>query len=109
MLKTTMAPLITGRIAEDYAQHFRYLEFGQALYHPKSNKVMKPGMLGYFDSLDEWSNVVDLGEEGALKNFNLSKPRFDLGDVMLEQRLWGEPLTSQSVSGHKIYGAASLQ
>lgn len=103
-----MAPYADS-LAEDYSTHLAPLGYGRALYHPKSTMELHPGMLGFFDSYGEWTEILDLKDTASLQKRNLTLPSFELNSISTELRQWDEPRRSEGVSARTLHARAELE
>ncbi|KAI9743314.1 MAG: hypothetical protein M1818_003160 [Claussenomyces sp. TS43310] len=90
-----------------YAEEMRHYPYGYALYQPASTAVIKPGIVGYFDSTGFWSPLADLNDTTALKAAGLTPPKHPLSPAPPQDQTWG-PMTSKSVTGHDLKASPSL-
>ena len=65
-------------LADTYAERMKCHPFGFALYHPASSRILRPGSVGFFDSLGVWVPVAHLEDSESLSKHGLRFPKTSL-------------------------------
>lgn len=65
-------------LADVYTERMKCHPFGLALYHPISSRDLKPGSVGFLDSLGHWTPIAHLEESESLSKNGLRFPTHSL-------------------------------
>jgi hypothetical protein len=65
-------------LADVYTERMKCHPFGLALYHPVSSRDLKPGSVGFLDSLGYWTPIAHLEESESLSKNGLKLPTHPL-------------------------------
>lgn len=91
-----------------YADEMQNHPYGYGLYQPVFNRVIKPGVVGFFDPDGFWSPLADLTDPESLKAAGLKPPKHALSPAPPQNQTWG-PMTSKSVSGQNLDASAGTE
>jgi hypothetical protein len=78
--------------------------YGVPLYKPASTRLMRPGSVGYFNSLGEWAPITQLDDPKSLKSGGLKQPeeeleRAEFKPITSWDRKYSEKVEEKSVTG----------
>ena len=69
-----LRPKLMATLADIYTERMKCHPFGLALYHPASSRDLRPGCVGFFDSLGHWTPIAHLEQSETLAKYGLRFP-----------------------------------
>ena len=85
-------------LADTYADRMKCHPYGLALYHPASTRVLRPGCVGFFDSLRVWTPIAHLEDSESLTKIGLRFPTQSLTVAKTESIKGWTPKVSTGVT-----------
>ena len=85
-------------LADDYVDQMKHHPYGYALYHPVSTRDMRPGSVGFFDSLGVWNPIAHLEDSESLTRSGLRFPTRSLTVARTERIKEWTPKVSANVT-----------
>ena len=84
-----------GNLNSDYANQMKHYPYGYALFHPVSNRILKPGSVEYLDELGFWNLIANLEDPESLSRHGLTSPSAPLSRAKPSQiKQWTPKLSS---------------
>ena len=86
-----------GNLSSNYANQMKHHPYGYALFHPVSNRILKPGSVGYLDELGFWNPIANLEDPESLSRHGLTSPSAPLSRAKPSKiKEWTPKLSSQA-------------
>ena len=84
-------------LSDIYTSRLAIHPYGHALYHPASNKELRPGSVGFFNAVGLWNPIANLEDSASLAKYGLRSPTQSLTAAKPEQILRWFPKLGKDV------------
>ena len=88
---------VMATLSDIYTERMKIHPFGLALYHPVSSRELRPGCVGFFDSLGGWTPIAHLEHSESLAKYGLRFPTQSLTIARTERITGWTPKTGFEV------------